>query len=59
MKNSALSPVLFQQFGKRSHEVVKIEDTKNVVVYTRVSSKEQADKNPNADRGPRLVKHST
>lgn len=59
MKNSALSPVLFQQFGKRSHEVVKIEDTKNVVVYTRVSSKEQADKNLSLETQKKAIEEYT
>lgn len=35
----------FSSFGKVSLSVIKKVDTNNVVIYTRVSSKEQADKN--------------
>ena len=45
MTTQKSSPVLFSQFVKKSREVSKVSDSKNVVVYTRVSSKEQADKN--------------
>lgn len=45
MRTTSFSPVLFQQFGKERRDIVKTVTTNNVVVYTRVSSKEQADKN--------------
>lgn len=45
MRTASFSPVLFQKFGKERRDIVKTIQTNNVVVYTRVSSKEQADKN--------------
>ncbi len=39
----------FNKFAKTSKSLVQKTDTKNVVVYTRVSSKEQADKNLSLD----------
>ncbi|MFM2226512.1 MAG: hypothetical protein RJA07_2714 [Bacteroidota bacterium] len=36
---------LFQQFGRSAKHQIKKVETGNVVIYTRVSSKEQADKN--------------
>lgn len=45
----------FSRFGRNSKTPVKIISTRNVIVYTRVSSKEQADKNLSLETQKRAI----
>ena len=45
----------FDKFAKTSKTAIKTTDTKNAVIYTRVSSKEQADKNLSLETQRRAI----
>ena len=46
---------VFQQFGRSAKYQIKKVETGNVVIYTRVSSKEQADKNLSLETQRRAI----